>query len=204
MSLLKRITFSRIETLAILLFSIIALLRGEITVFYMMYLFWWQTFIHVIVNTSKVLFISKNAEFKPKLIHYIGGNMFLLFLYFIFIVLFFGFFSNLENRNLLTINMQVLFFQNWSFNINLVVFFISALFYNKTYLKDLPNHAFSPRNIILHVSIILGAFIHFFVIHQLPELFDGENLWSSVLVILPFLTLRIFFDSYIYNSEKTK
>ncbi len=102
--------------------------------------------------------------------------------------------------------MEVILFMNWSFNFNLIVFLITAIFFDRNYVDDVKNftNAFFPRNIILHISIILGAFLHFFVIYRFPNLFASEINWGSVLVISPFLILRVIFDIYVYpiNSKK--
>lgn len=203
MGILKSITFNKIDTIAIILFSIYALLKGEVTVFFMLYLFWWQTVIHVFVSTLKVLFLKKNRELRPKLKSYFGENMFLLFLYFIFIVLFFGFVMNHDTYHLIQKNMMVLFFQSWSFNLNLIVFLISAVFFDKHYAQDVKEftNAFFPRNIVLHISIIIGAFLHFFVVIKFPNLFEGETLWGSLIVTTPFLILKTIFDIYMSPTE---
>lgn len=196
MGIFKSITFNKIDTIAIILFAIYALLKGEITVFYMLYLFWWQTLIHVFVSTLKVLFLKKNRALRPKLRKYFGENMFLLFLYFIFIVLFFGVVMNHNIFPLLQKNMMILFFQNWSFNLNLIIFLVTALFFDKHYANDVKEftNAFFPRNIVLHISIIIGAFLHFFVVMKFPNLFEGETLWGSFIVTIPFLILKTIFD----------
>lgn len=206
MGIFKSITFNRIDTIAIILFSVYALLKGEITVFFMLYLFWWQTVIHVVVNTAKTLLLKKNAPYRSKLLRYVGENMFLLFIYLIFIVLLFGIVLNFDNRHLTSLNMEVVFFMNCGFNFSLIMFLISALFFDKNYIDDVKNFksAFFPRNIILHISLILGAFLHFFVILKFPNLFEGETLWGSVLVIAPFLILRAIFDIYVYPEQPKK
>ncbi|WP_107037266.1 DUF6498-containing protein [Brumimicrobium mesophilum] len=206
MGIFKSISFNRIDTIAIVLFSVYALLKGEITVFYMLHLFWWQTLIHVIVNTIKTLFIKRSAPYRSKVLRYFGENMFLLIIYLIFVVLLFGIVLNFNNNHLAAINMEVILFMNWSFNFNLIVFLITAIFFDRNYVDDVKNftNAFFPRNIILHISIILGAFLHFFVIYRFPNLFASEINWGSVLVISPFLILRVIFDIYVYpiNSKK--
>lgn len=203
--MLKSITFAKIDTIAIIVFSIYALLKGEITVFFMLYLFWWQTFIHVFVNSLKVLLLKKNVALRPKLRRYFGENMFLLFIYFVFIVILFGVIMNFDNSSLLQTNMIVLFFHNWSFNFNLIVFLITAVFFDKYYKDDVRNftNAFFPRNIVLHLSIIIGALLHFFVVIKYPSLFKGETLWGSLLVTTPFLIIKTFFDVYL-NPNKGK
>ncbi len=199
MDLTKVITTKRIETLSIIVFSIIALLRGEITVFYMLYLFWWQSFIHVFVNIGKAITQKSSQTFPPGLWHYIGSNIFLLFIYVIFIIVLFGFVLNFKNKDLILINFEVLFFNNWSFNLNLIIIFVSSLFTIK-YKPEVINSSmggFSRKNIILHVSIIMGVFIQFLILIKFDTVFTDDNLWGSILVITPFLLLRAIFDKAV-------
>src|SRR5690554_8151304 len=99
MEILKKITFKRIETISIILFSISAILKGEITVFYMLYLFWWQAVIHVLVNSIKTLTLNKYATYRSELKEYFKGNFFLLFLYLFFIIIIYGLILNFNNRS---------------------------------------------------------------------------------------------------------
>lgn len=164
----------------------------------MLYLFWWQTLIHVLVNIGRILFLKQNAHFRSAAKSYITENLFLLFLYFIFIVLFFGFFLSIGIPDLMQINFEVFFFMNWGFNLSLVIFFVSALFFRKPKFESILKNSsgFSFRNIILHTSIVLGTFIHFLVTLKFPHVFTEATLWSSVLVIFPFILLRSIIDYY--------
>lgn len=170
----------------------------------MMYLFWWQTFIHVIVASTKTIILKANSEAKSKLKAYFFENVFLLSLYIVFIIVFFGWIINFDNRKLLGTNILIMIFQNWTFNFNLILFLINSVFFNKSYADEIKNYssAFFPRNIILHISIILGAFLHFFFVLKFPHLFERESLWGSFLVATPFLILKIFIDFRTIKSEE--
>lgn len=195
MGLLKKLTYKRIETISIILFSIFALLRSEITVFYMLYLFWWQSFIHISVNVIKTIG-HKNAPNRSSLMRYIGGNFFLLFIYLIFIIVLFGTILNFKNTDLVLLNFQTIYFKNWSFNLNLIFIFVFTVFFKKLEPDKITSSmaAFTIKNIILHISIILGALIQFFIVLRYDTIFTEDNLWGSVLVIAPFLILRALFD----------
>jgi len=207
MEILKKITFKRIETISIILFSISAILKGEITVFYMLYLFWWQAVIHVLVNSIKTLTLNKYATYRSELKEYFKGNFFLLFLYLFFIIIIYGLILNFNNNDLIILNFQVMFFKSWSFNLNLIVILISAVFFTKLDSDDVTSNipVFSANNIILHISIILGALMQFFIVLRFESIFTEDNFWGSVLVISPFLILRALLDGFNDNpSQKVK
>jgi hypothetical protein len=44
--------------------------------------------------------------------------------------------------------------------------------------------------VVLHISIVLGGLLMFFVVKNYPTVFTPENLWGSVIIILPFFLLK--------------
>lgn len=90
------------------------------------------------------------------------------------------------------INMKALFFQNWFFNINLFFVIAERIYLHKSHQPiQVSFGGFTPNMIVLHVSIILGAIMMFFVVKKYPVTFTPENLWGSVLIALPFLLLKM-------------
>lgn len=178
-----------------LLFAVLTLLsvlNGQTTIFYVIYFFWFNELICLIVdrlmhkknpNAALEKSISSNSVF---------GAFFQMMVYFVFIVVFFGFLASHENTAIIMANMQVLFLQNWFFNINLLLVLGERIFLHKTKQPlDVRLGMFTPNMIVLHVSIILGAVLMFFVVRNFPTIFTPDNLWGSVLIILPFLLLKM-------------
>ena len=191
-----------------LVMTIFALSQGEATVFYMIFLFWCQEVIRVIFtagffwfsNRKKETSTLKSVGFSPM----IFGNFFLLFVYLIFIVLLFGFILNWNNRELLTINLTTMLFRNVFFNLNLFFFAVMLFFQLKNEQQFIQKEDllfFSPNQLILHISIILGALIQFFIVKKYPEIFTPENFWGSVAVLAPFLLLRLFIPGNLAETE---
>ncbi len=58
--------------------------------------------------------------------------MFFLWIYFVFIVLLFGFMLNWENSDLLGDNLLGLMFRNWYFNSNILLFLGEYIYFRKT------------------------------------------------------------------------
>ena len=80
---MKEFNFYKIEIWTFLLVTFIGLINKEVTVFYIIYLFWFQEFIRTLFD---VVFLVRQArELKQKfaVLKYSFGNFFLLKIYFI-------------------------------------------------------------------------------------------------------------------------
>lgn len=179
--------------------TIFALIQGQISVFYIIYLFWWEELLRIIVNGifnkkyTAYGITTKLDDNHPRLQQSIGSAIFMLGIYLIFLIVFFGLIANWDNKNLLFINIEVLLFRNWFFNLNLIYILIHQINQRRQILGVMPiEGAFTPNMIVLHVSIIMGAILHFFVAKKFPSIFTPDNLWGAVIMILPFFLLRFF------------
>lgn len=182
----------KIDIFTMLLITLLGIYDGQVTVFYMVYFFWFQELIRTVVDFA-YLFQQKNsiAE-KFDFIKISFGSFFILFVYAVFIVLLFGLMLNWGNRELLGQNILVLMFRNWYFNTNLLLFFAEYIYFrNRADNSLLQMPLFSKRHIILHISIIIGALIQLSLV---PRFNLENNMWASALVILPFLLLKILLD----------
>lgn len=160
----------------------------------MIYLYWWHELISTVLDK---FFMRKNKEvhMESPASHF-KDRLFLLIIYFVFIVVIFCFISNWNNRNILFMNLRVLMFQDWLFNLTIVGFLINEwwLRYYNFKLETKSDSPFTGRMMVLHVSIILGGFIYFLVLRNFPEIFTPENLWGSLAIISPFLILKTVID----------
>lgn len=191
--------FSRLETLVFLLITLLGVLNNEVTVFYIIYLFWFQEFIRTIVDFSYLLLQKKTLKEKFLFVKASSGNFFILYIYLIFIVLLFGFMLNWSNQELLGKNIFVLVFRNVYFNANILFFLAEYIYYrSKADNTGLQLHIFNRRHIILHISIIVGAFIQLAFIPN----YNIDNTWGSILVVLPFLLLKIFLDTTLKGDNR--
>ena len=120
------------------------------------------------------------------------GSLFIMFIYLVFIIVFFGMIANWSNSDITLTNMEILFFKNWFFNINLLFVLFEHIYINLNEDKTIASIGqFTSNMLVLHISIILGGIIMFFIVKPFPETFSPDNLWSSVLIILPFLLLKM-------------
>lgn len=183
--------YNRIEILTFLLTTLWGVMQGEVTVFYIIYLFWFQELIRTVINVGYAYATGMQDGSRPVIKDWFG-NFFILLVYVIFVILLFGFMLNWGNRHSMSINVQTLFFRNWSFNTNLILFAVPYFLYRKhTGTQDFDVKIFNRNHIILHVSIIAGALLQMMVVKKYPEYFSGDILWGSALVVLPFLLLKI-------------
>lgn len=170
--------------------TLLAVVNGQSTIFYIIYFFWWNELIRLLVDR---FFMSENPNCKtdgPK--KHIGTeSFFLMGIYVVFIVVFFGFMANFENTDIMATNIQVLFFRNWFFNLNLLIVLAERILLHRTKQPvTVYTGGFTPNMIILHISIITGGLLMFFVVKKYPETFTPANLWGSVIIILPFIVLK--------------
>ena len=163
----------------------------QITVFYMIYLFWWDEAMRTIFEFFRFVFKRKTLIEPKKSISGIGGKFFFLFVYLIFIVVFLGFVMNWNNHDLVLLNGEVLFFQNKFFNISLVGFFLRETYILIHQDQVLGGSLFLSRGIItLHISLILGIFGWFLINNVFPNYIE----YASLVAAIPFLFLKVIFE----------
>jgi len=130
------------------------------------------------------------------------GAFFMMFIYGVFIIAFFGLFANWKNQDITIANLEVLFFKNWFFNLNLIFILVLRVYSNMKQKQSKSFFgAFTPNMIVLHVSIIIGAFLMFFVVKNYPAFFHPNNLLGSVIIISPFLILKVL-SQYFFKLNK--
>ncbi|SKA20583.1 hypothetical protein [Sediminibacterium ginsengisoli] len=182
--------FRKIETITFLLITIWGVVQGQVTVFYIIYLFWAQELVRTVVNS---IVLNRKEGNTAAVYHQMKGSFFLLFLYVIFIVVLFGIILNWDNLDLLKINLRILLLRNTYFNINMVLFGVQYYLYLRyNGLNHADIKAFNRSHLILHISIVIAGVIQMAVVKQYPAYFSGKELWGSALVVLPFLLLKIW------------
>lgn len=172
------------------LLTVLSLLNGQTTVFYLIYLFWWNELLNLC--TDKFLYKKNpNALYEHGLQGSFIGPLFMMGIYFVFIIVFFGFIASWSNKDITLINMNILFFRNWFFNINLLFILSERIYLHRSQQAISVNMGhFTPNMIVLHLSIVLGGLMMFFIVKNHPDTFTPDNLWGSVIIILPFLLLK--------------
>lgn len=188
------------ELLVFTLLTALSVYTGQISIFYIIYLFWWNELINTLVDFFYGKLSREKNSTAPK--ESLAG-LFPLFIYFVFIIVFFAFMANWDNNKLLIVNIRILMFKNIYFNLNLLYIAIIRIYMlvNKQ-IQPQTSKIFTGNMMVLHISIILGAFAMFFIVRKYPLIFTPDNLWGSVLVIAPFLLLRFFFQVRQLKKEK--
>jgi hypothetical protein len=190
-----------------LLFAVLTLmsvLSGQTTVFYLLYFFWWNELIRLVVDRLCYK-RNPNAVYEDGHGKNFGESLFLMGIYWVFLVVIFGFIAatNTEGTDIIIANMRVLLFHNWFFNINLIFVLLERLYLHKTRQPlQIYFGAFNPNTIVLHISIIVGAVLMFFLVREYPDTFTPENRWGSALIALPFLLLKMGMQ-YLTASDNT-
>ncbi|MBC6993325.1 hypothetical protein QWY85_19345 [Neolewinella lacunae] len=182
--------YGKWDFLVFTILTLLSILSGNTTVFYLIYFFWWNELIRLVVDW---FFFKKNPNATVVSTQQSIGfeSFFLMGIYFVFLVVFFGFIANHDQMDILATNMEILSFRNWFFNANLLFVVAERIFLHRSEQElEIYFGGFTPSMIVLHVSIILGAMMIFFVVKRFPEVFTPENLWGSVVIAIPFLILR--------------
>lgn len=181
--------------------TLLSVLSGQTTVFYLIYFFWCNELVRLFVDR----FCYKrnpNAVYEDGHSTDFGGSLFLMGIYWVFIVFIFGFIAGSDSTEIIIANMRVLVFHNWFFNINLIFVLVERIYLHKTRQPlQIYFGAFNPNTIVLHISIIVGAVLMFFVVKEYPNIFTPENRWGSALIALPFLLLKMCVG-YLSIAEK--
>lgn len=193
MSLLSRIllNYKKWDFILFLVFTSLSLINGSTTVFFLIYLFWWTELIRLIVDSLKYK-TNPNAEIISGTKTPSFESYFLMGIYLIFILVFFGIIANWNQHMLLFSNLKVVFFRNWVFNTYLIIILVERIYIHSTKQQVAVSFgAFTPNMIILHIAIILGGLLLFFVVQKFPEVFTPTNFWSSAVIAAPFLLLKL-------------
>lgn len=184
--------YQKWDVLAFALLTLLSILNGQTTIFYLIYFFWWNELTRIVIDRMMYK-QNSNAIINDDSKTNLYSSFFVMGIYLIFIVVFFGFIAviNLSEQHIM-MNMKAMFFQNWFFNINLIFVLLNRIFLHKTEQSVVVYFGgFTPNMIVIHISIIVSAFLLFFVVNRFPTTFTPENLWGSVLIALPFLLLKM-------------
>lgn len=178
--------YKLIDIVIFTLITLVGLYYHEVTLFYLIYLFWMQE----LVRTITEFFISlKYNKENNYFFQEAFGAFFLLFVYLVFIVVVFGIMLNWEQKQLIYENIKVVLFRNLFFNITILLFFVNFCYkIMKSDVTKVQIKVFNPRHIVLHISIIFGAVLQMIVAKKLQ--LDSQQ--SAVLVSLPFMILNAF------------
>ncbi|WP_417431791.1 hypothetical protein [Halpernia sp.] len=180
--------FAKINFFGTLILTVLALINKEITIFYMLYLFWWQAFIEILSALIKKIVLKESFVEISKVFF---PTFFVMFAYVLFIIILFGFVFSFYDIKLFALNSQILYFKNDIFNLNLgltTILAISHFFSNSN--KNLDFGPLSAKMLILHISIILGFTLNFGIKFFLNEV-DSSLLY--LLSAVPFILLKTYF-----------
>lgn len=131
----------------------------------------------------------------------------MLSIYFVFIVVIFGFVLAFASDNMESAitNFQILLFHHAGFNAALIFIVLREIFmyvfWDKNKQITHENFSFGAL-MVLHVSIILGAILWAFVSGQF-KIYKGIGENADKFIILPFILIKFFFDWYNlkYSSQ---
>lgn len=180
-----------ISLFAMIMLTIMAIFNKSISVFYIIYLFWWDEFLKTVFDTLRYWKKKELIDAVPRFKSNTQGRMFFLLIYIVFIVVCFGFMLDWENTDLMVLNFRVLLFNNALFNFTVLSLLLREIYLFRSQTQVIDSHSVLSQGIItLHISIILGIFAWFFLTHKFPSFKE----YSAILAITPFLLFKIYFE----------
>lgn len=212
-------SYQRISQLMfVILTSLVAaysvLYKGA-SMFFIIYLFWMDEFIRTIfelIRVKKFKFLKYKNEHKPifqqsnQPMTEIKGRFFMLILYWVFIIVLFGFVFSFKSKEMFMQNILIMFFKNTWFNISIVIAFLSEFkMFAEDYYRYKNNDAtleiespgaFDRNVLVLHLSIIFGALLWAVTHKWIPEFQIHLGAFNDVVMILPFVIFKLAFELY--------
>jgi hypothetical protein len=169
----------------------VSVVNKETSVFYIIYLFWCDEFLRTFFDRLKLRFNRSQIQDTNLFRSNVKSRSFMLFVYFVFIFIVFGLVMNSRDADLVLLNFEVLLFQNALFNATLVSFLLREIYLFMNPKSEIESqYLLSNGIVILHLSIILGIFAWFLSTQKF--LFFAQ--YATILSILPFLILKLFFE----------
>ena len=181
--------------------TIMAIYSKQITVFYIIYLFWCDEFLKTIFDGLRYRFKKEQIQNPTNYILNIKNRFFMLLIYLVFIIVCFGLILDWNNTDLILGNFEVFFFKNTLFNISLITFLLREIYlYKNNQLVLNSHHLLSSGIITLHISLILGIMLSFLIKKEFVVFED----YAAVFAIIPFLLLKLYFEiqEIKYNSKE--
>ncbi|AJR02782.1 hypothetical protein [Siansivirga zeaxanthinifaciens] len=185
------------------LITVLAIYNKQITVFYILYLFWWDEFLKTVFDRLRYQLKRNQLVNAVVQLSNTKSRLFMLMIYLVFIIVFFGLILDWNHSDLVLSNFEIFFFKNALFNFSLLTFLLREIYkFRSDSHIGLTHHLLSPGVITLHVSLILGILLSFFL---KKEFIVFEN-YVAVLAIIPFLILKLFFEikEIQYKQADTK
>jgi len=198
----------RKSPLSILIFAVLTtyfIFTGKANMFFLIYIFWWDEFIQTIFGLFNYFFRKSRIENLSGYAILLKGRFFMLFVYFIFIVVIFGFMLALKSdtQNAMT-TFRILFFLHWEFDLVLLLIIIreAAIYLSSKDEKISGKNLSFSALVTLHVSIVLGVFLWTFASGRFEwfNLNFGED--ANKFIILPFIIIKLIFDLLKFKSNK--
>jgi hypothetical protein len=173
-----------------------AIVSGRANSFFLIYLFWWDEFIKLSIAFLHAWLVRNRVVDANTFISIIKGYFFFLFLYWIFIMVFFGLvFQWPMSIDTLVVTWQILFFDDPSFNIGLGIILLREINFlgDPSYRSNLLSSA-SQGMITLHISIIFGVLLWAAVEGKFDWVKLDFGKYSPHIYIFPFLLIKLIFD----------
>ncbi len=188
------------DILTLLFFSgltITAVAMQQVTIFYLIYVFWWDEIIKTVSDLSRLILRKNEIEDRVQFKTDIKTRFFMLFLYFVFIIICFCFMIEWNTSDHIYKNIEILLFKNMYFNVSLLSFMAREIYVysNKRIASTHTARTVMSKGIItLHLSIIFGILLWAVATKKLDFIPLELESYSTLLAIIPFMIIKFLFD----------
>tara|TARA_Y100000815_G_scaffold251337_1_gene254753 strand:- start:324 stop:965 length:642 start_codon:yes stop_codon:yes gene_type:complete len=197
MKLNKYLIGEILSLLAFSVFTIIAIKNEQISMFYLVYLFWMDEFLKTIFNFLNYFFNRSNIP-NPLVYNKMAkSRLFMLSIYFVFIIVFFGFIIDWKSSDTVLGNFGVFFFKNAFFNLSVTIFLLREIYefyYGLRNIQNSPYTIFSKGVITLHLSLLLGIFTWAFFNGKFGDFNLDIGSYKTIVAIIPFIIIKLIFE----------
>lgn len=178
--------------LIVLGLTIVEVFSNKVTIFYIIYLFWFDEFFKSLFNFIAVKRLDKNHSLRDKMLSEVKLRFSFLGGYWLFIVVFFGIIFAFDNFQNFGFNVMAFTFKNIYFNLSVFTFLLRelVLLRSKNAILEENISMLSNGIIILHLSIIFGVLLYFISLEKL----NIEPHYLNLIAIAPFLLLKLLFE----------
>lgn len=169
------------------------ILKGQSSLFYIIYIFWWAELIATTVELIDY-YIRKTSKTQEQ-IQLVFSRYFLLFIYFVFIVVVFGLLPSFGNQEIMKLNVKTFFFKDMVFNSSILFIIINECWYRYSKVEEnetVEQSPFSGRMMVMHLSIIFGGLIFTTAKYSNFQFAQHTFQWHSLLMAIPFLLLKTY------------
>lgn len=175
-----------------ILLPVILLFRGQVSVFYIIYLYWW----HELISIGMDVFYAstKRKDSSESLLNPLRFQLLTLAIYLSFILIVEGCMNVVNEKEWMKRSADVFYFRNLMFNFNMIILLLNEWWVRHFCVtqRNAGIDLFSKKMIVWHWIIMLGWVMFFSVLHWFPDMLTTPHRLEILLLGAGFLILKTY------------